>query len=113
MATGTGDLNRRFAFDKRGAAGDGHGGTSTAFVEQFVVSAQVTAMRGGESVMQARLAGQHVQVVRVRSSSSTRLVTPTWRARDARSGAIFNIRDVTPSEDRAWIDFLCESGVAA
>lgn len=112
--TGAGDLIHRVAFDKRSTASDGAGGTATAFSEQFVVSAAYTHLKGGESVIAARLEGRHVMVVRVRAyASTTRLVTTDWRIRDRRTQVVFNIRDITPTEDRAFLDFLCESGVAS
>jgi len=49
-------------------------------------------------------------------------VDTDWRVRDVRGGEFvngewvgpeFNIRDVTPTNDRQWLDFLCQSGVAS
>lgn len=111
--TGAGELKHRVALDKRSTTSDGAGGTTTAFTEQFVVSAAYTHLKGGEGVVAARLEGRHLQVVRVRASSTTRQVTTDWRVRDRRTGAVFNVRDITPTEDRAFLDFLCEGGVAA
>jgi hypothetical protein len=54
-----------------------------------------------------------MQVVRVRADAQTRTVTTDWRITDRRSGALYAVRDITPSTDRAWLDFLCEKGVAA
>lgn len=110
--TGAGELRERIAFDKRSTSSNGAGGTTTAFSEQFVVWAGYTHLRGGETVMAARLDGRHPVVVRVRASTQARLVTTDWQARDKRTGVAYNIRDVTPTTDRAFIDFLCESGVA-
>ncbi|OBQ72394.1 phage head closure protein [Mesorhizobium loti] len=108
-----GDLVYRVAFDVKGMASDGAGGTTTAFSEQFQCRAGFVHLRGGESVQAARLQGQHPQIIRVRSSSLTRNVTTDWRIRDVRSGDVFNIRDITPGLDRQFIDFLCQKGVAA
>jgi hypothetical protein len=69
-------------------------------------------VRGGEDVMAARLEGRQPVVLTVRKSTDTDDITTDWRATDARTGAVYNIRTVQPSEDRAWIDLLCESGVA-
>ncbi|RAZ75835.1 phage head closure protein [Mesorhizobium atlanticum] len=107
-----GELLYNVAFDKKGAASDGAGGTTTAFTEQFSCRAAYVHLRGGESVQAARLQGQHPQVIRVRSSSHTRGVTTDWRIRDKRTGDVFNIRDITPGLDRQFIDFLCQKGVA-
>jgi hypothetical protein len=49
--------------------------------------------------------------VRVRSSVATRGVTSDWRLTDIRTGRQYAIRDVTHDVGRAYIDFLCESGV--
>jgi SPP1 family predicted phage head-tail adaptor len=113
FSTGAGDLYYRVAFDKQGTGSDSAGGTRTAFVEQFQCRAAYMHLTGGETVMAARLAGQHQQIIRVRSSTDSRQVTAGWRVRDVRSGTVFNVRDVTPSTDRMWIDFLCQSGVAS
>lgn len=115
MATkrGAGDLKHRVAFDKRILADDGYGNSVGEFQEQFQVHAGFLHLRGGETVIASRLQGQHVQVIFVRASSQTRDVTGDWRIRDVRTGDIYNIRDITPTEDRKWIDFLTQSGVAA
>ena len=108
----TGSLSHRFAFGKMGDGDDGHGGVTTAFVEQFVVWAGVVHMRGGESVMAGRLAGKHTQIVQVRRSSDTAQIGTDWSAKDARTEVLFAIRDITPTDDRAFFELLCESGVA-
>ncbi|MDX3929249.1 MAG: phage head closure protein [Shinella sp.] len=107
-----GDLYHRVAFDKRETVDRGDGVKVGSWVEQFSVRAGFTHLRGGESVMAGRLQGKHTQVITVRASSQTREVGADWRVRDVRSGIAFNIRDITPTNDRAWLDFLCESGVA-
>jgi head-tail adaptor len=117
-----GDLFHRVAFDKREEIDRGDGVFVGQWVEQFQVRAGFAHLRGGESVMADRLQGQHTQVIFVRSSSQTRAVDTDWRVRDVRRGEFvngewvgpeFNIRDVTPTTDRQWLDFLCQSGVAS
>ncbi len=102
----------KVAFERKGTASDGAGGRTTAFTEQFECRAGYIHLRGGESVQAARLEGQHPQIVQVLASANTRSVTTDWRIRDKRTSAIFNIRDITPSDDRQFIDFLCQKGVA-
>lgn len=107
------DLVAHVAFERQGTADDGYGGTTTIWMAQFDIRAHVLHLRGGESVQAARLSGQHVQIIRVRSSPAVRGVTTDWRILDLRpGGAVFNIRDIEPSDDRKWIDFLCQKGVA-
>lgn len=110
--SGAGDLRERTSFDQPRLESDGAGGEARGFVERFTVWSQYTHLRGSEAVMQARLAGRHTVVVRVRSNARTRAIGLDWRARDSLSGVSYNIRDITPTTDRAFIDLLCESGVA-
>lgn len=110
--TGAGELRNRVMFERQGSASDGAGGTTTAWADQFERWAAFVHLKGGEAVMAGRLAGKHSQVIRVRADSLTRTVTADWRLRDKRAGTVFNVRDVTHTEDRAFIDLLCESGVA-
>lgn len=109
---GAGDLYERIGFASQAAASDGAGGTTTAYAEQFTRRAAFVHLRGGEAVLAARLEGRHAQIIRVWRDSQTRMVTTDWRIEDKRSGDLFNIRDITPSDDRLWLDFLCEKGVA-
>ncbi|BCH32634.1 hypothetical protein MesoLjLc_45640 [Mesorhizobium sp. L-8-10] len=111
--TDGGDLFYRVAFDRRTEVDDGLGNTLADWVEQFQCRAAYRHLRGGESVVASRLQGKHVQIIAVRASSQTRQVSTDWRVRDARTGEVFNIRDVTVETDRAFISFLCERGVAA
>lgn len=109
---GAGALNERVGFCEPGEVEDGLGGTRSDFVEVFNCAAGYVHLRGGEAVLAARLGGQHTQVMRVRSYTMTRQVTTDWRVIDKRSGDVFNIRDITPTLDRAYLDFLVQSGVA-
>lgn len=108
-----GDLTERVRFEKRSTSSDGGGGVTTGFAPQFVVWGKFTHLRGGETVLAARLAGVHSLVVLVRRSSQTEAVDTAWRLVDVRTGKIYNIRDITPTADRQGLELLCESGVAA
>jgi head-tail adaptor len=108
-----GDLFHRFAFDERVEADRGDGVKVGAWEERFQRRAGIAHLRGGESVMAARLQGSHTQVVFVRTCSQTRQIDTAWRIRDVRTGEVFNIRDITPSDDRQWIDVLGQSGGAS
>jgi head-tail adaptor len=107
-----GKLDKRVAFESPIKVSDGYGGTENGWVPQFTVSADYIRLRGGETVLASRLSGTQPTVIKVRASSSTRLVTTDWRARDARSGEVFNIRSIIESDDRAYLDIAAESGVA-
>jgi head-tail adaptor len=111
-----GALYENVAFDKRVEGNPDspadYGNTVMDWAEQFVRRAAYVHLRGGESVMAGRLQGRHSQIIRVRADSGTKAITTDWRARDKRTGVAFNIRDITPSADRLWLDILVESGVA-
>jgi head-tail adaptor len=107
-----GDLFHSFAFDKRIKSKRGDGVEVGGWEQQFKCRAGVINLRGGESVMAGRLQGQHSQIVFVRASSVSREATTEWQARDLRTGVAYNIREITRSDDRLWLDFLCQSGVA-
>jgi SPP1 family predicted phage head-tail adaptor len=113
MTRGAGDLKHRVAFDLRMPKSDGAGNGIAEWREEFEAYAGFIHLRGGETVMAARLQGQHTLVIFVRASSQTRSVESDWRIRNSRDGTIYNIRDIVHSEDRAWIEFTCQSGVAA
>lgn len=106
-----GDLVHRYAFDRRVSVDRGDGVMDGDWQQVFVSSAGIVHLRGGEAVMQGRLAGQHPQIIFVRSSTLSRQVASDWRVRDVRSGVDYNIRDITPSSDGLWLDFLVQSGV--
>lgn len=111
-----GKLRERVALAKRieinPDAPDDLGNGRAEWVDQGTVWAEFIHLRGGEAVIAGRLQGRHPQVVRVRASALTRQVETDWRVTDARTGIELAVRDVTPSPDRAWVDWLCESGVA-
>lgn len=109
---GSGQLHYQVALLKRIEQDDGMGNTVSDFVEQFQTRAEFIHLRGGESVLAARLQGKHTQVIRVRNSSNTRLISTDWMLRDVRTGKSFNIRDIEHEVNRQFIALTCESGVA-
>lgn len=116
MTTTAGQLNERIAFDSRepiDPAEPDSGNTEGDFAERFVLWARAQFLRGTEAVMASRLEGRQPVVFTVRASSLSRQITTEWRARDTRTGIAYAIRSVTATEDRAFMDILAESGIAA
>jgi head-tail adaptor len=105
-------LRERFAFDMRPVAQDGYGNSQGEWVQQFTCAAARDFLRGGEGVIAARLQGTQVALVTIRASSQSRAVTSEWRARDLRTEDIYNIREAKLTNDRAFVELLCEKGVA-
>jgi SPP1 family predicted phage head-tail adaptor len=108
----TGLLQERVRFDKREVRVDDYGNERGEFVPQFTCWGRKRMLVGGETVLANRLAGRSPAVITVRSATWTRQVTTDWACRDQHTGEVYAIRAVTPSEDRAHIDFLVEGGVA-
>jgi head-tail adaptor len=106
-----GDLDRRVGFDAPTSASDGYGATVEGWTETHVCWAHFRYLRGGETVVAARLAGRQVVVATVRMCAAVREITTGYRMRDVRDGTRFNVRSVVPSDDLAWLEVTAESGV--
>lgn len=107
-----GPLHYRVAFDAPEYVADGSGGQTRTWAEMLTCAAGFRFLRGGETVQAARLDGRQPAVVTIRSSSDARQITTDWRMRDTRTGAVYNVRSIVPTDDRAFLELLCESGVA-
>lgn len=111
---GGGRLIESVAFDKRATVSDGYGNTEGDFVQQFQCRAGFVWLRGGESVIAARMEGKQPLVVMVRRQPNTELIRPDWRMRDLRDGdKVYAVHAVAESDDRGYLDVLVEAGVAA
>lgn len=112
---GAGELDQRLAFERRDAKDDGYGNpVSGDWVLQFAAFAKIIRLRGGEGVLAARLEARAPVIITVRNAHDARQITHEWRARDERTGALYAIREQPRlSEDRGFLEFLAEGGVAA
>lgn len=106
-----GALNDRLRFESPVETVDAYGAAVTGWAPEITVAAGLTYLRGGEAVMQARLAGRQVIAARIRVSRDALRIRDEWRAVDARSGVVMNIRSILPSADRAFLDLTLETGV--
>jgi len=115
--TSAGDLRHRLGFFRRPVISDGHGNNEGEFPDapEFECAGEVRVKFGGETVLAARLQGQQLATIVVRRSQATRAVTTAWRIRDMRDGTVWEIKSgpVDSDDSRQWLEFLCESGVAA
>jgi len=118
-----GDLRSKFGFYKRPtppSSGAEYGvpqGPAFPATPEFVCAANVRPRLGGEQVLADRLGGTNVVNITVRQSSRTRRVDAGWRAKDERSGTLYNIRSVIDPNEGApehgqWLEMLAERGVA-
>ena len=117
MARGKNDaggLHDLYGFESRDAVDDGYGNAiSGPWVERFSRHCETIYLRGTENILAARLEGRQPVMLRVRCSGEAQAVNTDWRAHDKRSGTYFNVRALTLSPDRAFLEILAEAGVAA
>lgn len=114
-----GDLRARVGFYQRENSSDGYGNNQADFTAdpEFIVAANIKPRLGGEAVLAGRLTGQNLVNITLRQSDDTSSITVDWRAKDERSGQIYNIRSIidpyehTAQHGRFW-EMLCEKGVA-
>lgn len=108
-----GPLNQRWRFEKRSESADGYGNTVSTWSAQFTAWTGRRDLRGGEGVMASRLEGKQPAILTVRAATSTtRTITTDWRAVNVNTGQVMNVRSVTETPDRKFIEMLCEAGVA-
>lgn len=113
--TGAGALFEKVGFDPPVEADDGYGGKTVGWDEHGAVvrRAHFRYLRGGETVQAERLAGRQPVVVTVRADSATRALGSDWRMRDLVRGTVYAVKEPPRlSDDRLWLEILCESGVA-
>lgn len=108
----TSELSYRAAFERRTEANDGYGNTQDVWAASFTRWCGITYLKGGETVMGARLEGRQPVILTVRADSETRIITPDMRA--IINGQAYNIRESPrPTKDRAYLEMAAESGVAS
>ena len=106
-------LDYHATFSVRESVETDMGGVEDEWVPQFVEWAGVKHLRGGESVMQARLASRNPVIVTIRNSARARQITSEWRVTlRSRSGIelVAEVKeDPRPSEGDAYLEFLAET----
>lgn len=77
------------------------------YEDRGTVWCNVRWLRGGESVMQARLASKSPAIITVRASSLTRQITSEWKLRI--NDLDYHAKeDPRESDDRAFLELLVE-----
>ncbi|WP_421505549.1 head-tail adaptor protein [Brucella pseudogrignonensis] len=107
MATrkGAGALNNIVVFQQREAVRDEGGGTSQDWVDKFETAARLQPRLGSESDIAARTQGIQPYTLIVRSETRTRNITPSWRARNKRTGVLYEIQScANPDEVNQYIE---------
>ena len=110
---GAGLFIQRVAFDQRAEVEDEYGNMVAGWTEQFQARAHFEYLRGSETVMAGRLAGQEPMLVRIRTSANARRIENEWQMRDkGDNDKPYNVTDVTWDNSRAVIDLIVVGGVA-
>lgn len=108
-----GELDQRITIQRYIGVDDGYGNVVGSWVDQFTVWGSVQFMRGSETVIAARLSARQPAIMTIRSSEQARSILPSDRAKDARTGELFNIRE-RPRDARdnsGYMEALIEAGV--
>ena len=111
-----GKLRYRLQFSMRQTLADGYGNTDSGeWVDQFnPVWAGIRFLRGGEDVLASRLEARGPAILTIRNSVNARQITHEWRARDTETDEIYQIKERPRlTDDRAFLEMLAETGVAA
>lgn len=102
-----GKLTHRAAFAAPFEARDEDGQLVQRHDAQFTVWCGVRWLRGGESVMQARMQSRSPAILTVRKTPDTDRITSEWRV--LVDGRDFDVKeDPRPSDDRGYLEMLAE-----
>lgn len=103
-----GTLNKRARFESQVAVSDGAGGSTLSWQEYVTVWAQLSPERAREKIQQGRIADNQTGVLRVRSSSATRLIDGKYRV--VVDGVTYNVRAViNPDGRNDMLEILVET----
>ena len=103
-----GDLTKRATLLEPVVERDADGQLVQGWLDHGTVWCHVLPLRGGESVMAARMQSRSPAVVTMRASSLSRQVTSEWRLRI--DGREYHAKeDPRETQDRAWLEMLCEA----
>lgn len=77
------------------------------------VAAGILFMRGGEGVLASRLTAKQPAILTIRNSAAARGILPSDRAKNVRTGEMFNIREQprVSRDNLGFLEMLIESGV--
>jgi SPP1 family predicted phage head-tail adaptor len=103
-----GTLNKRATFQSLVTTPDGAGGSTQAWADYVTVWAQLSPERAREKIQQGRIADNQAGVLRVRSSTATRLVDDTYRV--VVDGVTYDMRShANPDQVNDMLEFIVET----
>lgn len=111
--TGAGNLREVIEMQFRTLVDDGFGNEQAGPWETvWSAPARIQILRGTETVMAGRLGGTQTVAINMRWQPDFATVSSAWRAKNGRTGEIYNIRSIEPDERKAFVNMLTETGVA-
>lgn len=103
-----GTLNKRATFLSQVAVSDGAGGSTVSWQEYVTVWAQLSPERAREKIQQGRIADAQAGVLRVRSSTATRLIDGKYRV--VADGVVYDIKShANPDQRNDMLEFIVET----
>ncbi|MGB3042453.1 MAG: phage head closure protein [Xanthobacteraceae bacterium] len=103
-----GTLNKRARFESIVDTPDGGGGSTRAWVPYVTVWAQLSPERAREKIQQGRIADAAAGVIRVRSSTATRLIDGKYRV--VVDGVTYNVRShANPDQRNDMLELVVET----
>lgn len=104
----TGKLDRRATFAEPFKDKDADGKVIQRHVDQFAVWANSRWLRGGETVMQARMQSRSPAIVTIRSSPDSARITSEWKM--FMDGREFDVKERPRlTDDRAFYELMVEA----
>lgn len=111
---GAGSLNHIVWLQQRATTDDGFGNVESNWVNRFQEPCRLAAKLGGETVFASRVQGTQPYIMTVRGSTRTRAIDGSWRAVNARTGAVYNIKTAVNVDERnALVELLVVQGEAS
>lgn len=103
-----GTLNKRATFRSLVSTPDGAGGSTLSLADYVTVWAQLSPERAREKIQQGRIADNQAGVLRVRSSTATRLIDGKYRV--VVDGVTYNVRaHINPDQRNDMLEFAVET----
>jgi SPP1 family predicted phage head-tail adaptor len=104
----SGTPNKRATFRSLVTVSDGAGGSTLSWQDYVTVWAQLSPERAREKIQQGRIADASAGVLRVRSSTATRLIDGTYKV--VVDGMTFNVRGASnPDQRNDMLEFIVET----
>lgn len=114
MLTRSEAMRERFRIERYAGTDDGYGNQVGSWQVLFIAWGGIRFMRGSEPVVAARLNARQPAILTIRNSEQARSIKASDRAVNARTGEVFNIRELPREarENRGFVEMLVEAGVA-